>query len=66
MGSIIKNKKMIFIVGAIIAVIAIVVSTLIGKNVYKSSKNLDSETLRSMSYGELTEEDAKVENCDYV
>ena len=60
-----KNKKNVFIVCAVIAIIA-VLSTLIAKHVDNKYANLDAETRRSMNYAQITENDAKIENCDYV
>ena len=65
MNLILKNKKRIFIACAIIVLIALL-STLVVKHVDNKSVNLNPEILRSMNYTQITDEDSKVENTDFV
>ena len=63
-----KTKKigLIAIGILIIAGIIAILSTKFVKKVDNMANITDPETLRAMSYGELTEGDANVDNCDYV
>ena len=63
-----KSKKCLVLglISVVSIIIIAVLSTFIAKKVDKSTANLDQETLRAMTYGELTDADSKISNCDYV
>lgn len=62
-----KSKKVIaFGIIATIVILASILSAFWVTNVNKKSSNLSAEELKAMTYEEVSEEDAKVENCDYV
>lgn len=58
------HKKIICLI--IILIIAMVLSTYFVKKVYNKQANLSPEILRSMNYKQITDEDSKVENTDFV
>lgn len=47
-------------------ILLIAVYILCAKNTNKKVANLDSETLKSMTYTEITDDDAKIDNCEFV
>lgn len=62
-----KNKK-ILIISIITSVVIILasLSTFLLTKVDKSISEIDREILRSMNYAQITDEDSKVENTDFV
>ena len=62
-----KNKKGKIVLVVILAVIAILMLfTYVTKKVENRMANLDSELLRSKNYAQVTDEQSKVENTDFV
>lgn len=62
-----KNKKGKIVLVVILAVIAILMLfTYVTKKVENRTANLDSELLRSKNYAQVTDEQSKVENTDFV
>ena len=62
------KAKRIIIAGIILFILTaiIVLSTYLVKKVNNQQANLSPEILRSMSYKQITDEDSKVENTDFV
>lgn len=60
------SKKKIISVLVFLVIITIVLSIFFVKHVDNKTANLDAETLKAMTYKELTDEDSKINNCDYV
>lgn len=62
-----KNKRGKIVLVVILAVIAILMLfTYVTKKVENRTANLDSELLRSKNYAQVTDEQSKVENTDFV
>jgi len=62
-----KNKRGKIVLVVILAVIAILMLfTYVTKKVENRMANLDSELLRSKNYAQVTDEQSKVENTDFV
>lgn len=62
-----KNKRGKIVLVVILAVIAILMLfTYVTKKVENRTENLDSELLRSKNYAQVTDEQSKVENTDFV
>jgi len=65
-GEIIRSK----IIVVTFAMIAVVMSFIMSNKMLKNDSNVatitDPEILRAMTYEQVTEEDRKIENCDFV
>ena len=62
-----KNKIGKIVFAVILAVMAILMLfTYVTKKVKNRTANLDSELLRSKNYAQVTDEQSKVENTDFV
>lgn len=60
------EKRKTCIASILIVMIAILSYAILLVNKSNTKIGLDAENRRAMTYGELTEEDAKIENCDYI
>lgn len=61
-----KNKKIICIATTLIVLVAVLACAILFESESNNKIGLDVETRRAMTYGELTEEDVKVKDCDYI
>lgn len=59
-------RKKILICGLILSLVVITMIATFYNVILRSSKNLSSEERRAMTYNEITDDDAKVDGCDYV
>lgn len=63
------TKKKWIICGTALLVLLSIIATIIGLNLKKVNNKLatlDAETLKSMTYSEITDKDSKIDNCEYV
>ena len=64
-----KGSKKLKVIGFIIAILILVLSIVfISANKLEKMKiqKLSAENKKALTYGQLTEQDAKVDNCDYI
>lgn len=62
-----KNKIILITVASVIAIAVITgLALLLRKSINKTATELDPEIVRSMSYTQISDEDAKIEGTDYV
>ena len=63
------TKKKWITCGTALLVLLSIIATIIGLNLKKVNNKLatlDAETLKSMTYSEITDKDSKIDNCEYV
>ena len=65
-GEIIKNKVVVITIAMIAIVVAFIMSNQRGKNENNVATITDPETLRAMTYEQVTEDDANVEGIDNI
>lgn len=62
-----KNKNIIICIAiALIAFVTVIASVILFGNETNNKIVLNVENKRAMTYGEITEDDIKIENCDFI